>query len=613
MSEKLPLDDIQGIILDDYFDMRLNYYLLFRIVEPRDTRRWLKEVVASALTSVKKAREYHATKHEDRDPEERFWNIAFTHRGLEALEVDQQLLDSFPFSFVEGSDTPDRARILGDVDDSAPEKWLFGSRKKAVHLLLMVYLPLIPTVSDKAKWEELRDRSEQLRKQVEENAGLELLHRESGGMGDDGISENYIDPLVKRLLADNKEHFGFRDSIAQPIPRGSGLEEDELDVLEPGEFLLGYQNQFSNEETGTIIKSHAPMAADGSVLGKNGSYLVFRQLEQDVVGFWQYCSDHAKGGANEETPYEPVTLASKMVGRWPSGAPLAKFWEPELGADNRDPDKPAPQPDDPDYYAKLNEYHREMNDIDYAEKDPKGERCPYGSHLRRSNPRNWEMGDTEYASLHISNLHRIIRRGRPYGLPLIDGDQMDTSTFPDVVREVLRIRDKEENERTPDEQALFDLSNRERGLHFLCFNSDIERQFEFVQQQWCNNPKFAGLNSDADPIVGWQRNEEKEDDGADGKDAADGADREKDKGDVDPPTFTIPSHPLRYRCTGMKRFVKVKGSGYFFMPSISDVARLGNDRWLDPYSDSANSAAKDPDESGEEEAKPLEALMFRDE
>ncbi len=545
MSEELPLDDIQGIILDDYFEKRLGHFLLFRIDDPDKTRQWLVDN-ADKLTSAKEAKE-------NPKGDEAFWNIAFTHEGLEKLALDPALLGAFPFAFVEGSDTFDRARILGDVDESAPEKWLWGSHQNPVHILLMVYLPQFVDSADKEKWAQMKKIRDELRTRVEDEGGLRLLRER-------GSRRREKEPLTKHLLADNKEHFGFRDSISQPIPRGTGL-DDHKDLLEPGEFLLGYKNQFSNDETGTIIKSHAPMASDGSVLGKNGSYLVFRQLEQDVVGFWQYCCDHAKDGAIEETPYDPVTLASKMVGRWPSGAPLAKYWQPELGADNRDPELPAPQPEDPDYYEKLDKYHQVINDIDYANEDAKGERCPYGSHIRRTNPRNWELGITDYTSLHISNLHRIIRRGRTYGPPLIDGSKMDTSTYPEKVAEILRIRAKHDNEEelSPEEEELLDLSNQERGLHFLCFNSDIERQFEFVQQQWCNNSKFAGLNSDSDPISGWHEGPEKV--------------------GIDPPTFTIPSSPLRYRCTGMKRFVTVKGSGYFFMPSISDVRRLGQGQW----------------------------------
>jgi len=31
----------------------------------------------------------------------------------------------------------------------------------------------------------------------------------------------------------------------------------------------------------------------------------------------------------------------------------------------------------------------------------------------------------------------------------------------------------------------------ERGLHFICLNADIERQFEFVQQTWINSRRHT--------------------------------------------------------------------------------------------------------------------------
>jgi hypothetical protein len=41
-----------------------------------------------------------------------------------------------------------------------------------------------------------------------------------------------------------------------------------------------------------------------------------------------------------------------------------------------------------------------------------------------------------------------------------------------------------------------------RGIHFFCVNANIRTQFEFVQQTWCNNPRFSGLNDNKDPILG---------------------------------------------------------------------------------------------------------------
>ena len=70
------------------------------------------------------------------------------------------------------------------------------------------------------------------------------------------------------------------------------------------------------------------------VLGRNGTYVVFRKLHTRVAAYRQYL--RAKAATREEEAY----LGAKMVGRWQSGAPLAVSPDrddPELGAD------PAPQ------------------------------------------------------------------------------------------------------------------------------------------------------------------------------------------------------------------------------------------------------------------------------
>ena len=89
-----------------------------------------------------------------------------------------------------------------------------------------------------------------------------------------------------------------------------------------------------------------------------------------------------------------------------------------------------------------------------------------------------------------------------------------------------------------------------RGLHFLCLNADIERQFEFVQQTWINNPVFGGLNGEVDPLIG-----------------------NLTKGDE---IFTEQADPLRRRVHNLERFVTVKGGAYFFLPSLSALRYLAN-------------------------------------
>jgi deferrochelatase/peroxidase EfeB len=84
----------------------------------------------------------------------------------------------------------------------------------------------------------------------------------------------------------------------------------------------------------------------------------------------------------------------------------------------------------------------------------------------------------------------------------------------------------------------------------MCVNTNIRRQFEFIQQTWSNNPKFDGLYEDKDPIIG---------------------DQPADEGG----TFTIPERPMRRRLVQLQRFVEVRGGEYFFLPGVRALRFLG--------------------------------------
>ena len=133
-------------------------------------------------------------------------------------------------------------------------------------------------------------------------------------------------------------------------------------------------------------------------------------------------------------------IAAKMCGRWRNGYPL------EL----------APTADSIVADAQLNNF-------DYSG-DSEGRRCPFGSHIRRANPR-----DDAIAS-NTGNNHRLIRRGMPYG--------------------------PEYDSRNPDNQL--------RGLlgMFICAN--LQDQFEFVMKNWINKSGFNGnlAPHHRDPLVG---------------------------------------------------------------------------------------------------------------
>jgi len=148
-------------------------------------------------------------------------------------------------------------------------------------------------------------------------------------------------------------------------------------------------------------------------------------------------------------------------------------------------------------------------------------KCPFGAHIRRLNPRDSFEENTKKDSILLSNRHRIIRRARLYGEPIVSSP----------------------TEFTP---------NGEVGMLFSCFNADISRQFEFIQYTWANYPKFKQLVNDPDPFIGVKEN------------PAPGTHQ----------VFTIPSQPVNKYVTGMQRFVTVRGGAYFFFPSLTSIKYL---------------------------------------
>jgi Dyp-type peroxidase family len=175
-----------------------------------------------------------------------------------------------------------------------------------------------------------------------------------------------------------REHFGYREGISEVIVEGSGREAlpGWGPPSKPGEFIMGYPDEY-----GTI-----PAFPQPALLGRNGCYLVYRKLYQDVAGFRRFLRQHAR---DED---EVEWLAAKLMGRWRSGAPLVL----------------APERDDP----ALADDPQRSSDFDYARMDPQGLACPLGAHVRRANPRD---------SVHGANRNRLIRRGLPYGPPLPEG------------------------------------------------------------------------------------------------------------------------------------------------------------------------------------------------
>ena len=406
----LELKDIQGLVARGYGRLRAARFLALTFGDAGAAVEWLGFVAAGVTSSAD-------------DPQEVAVHLALTAPGLAALGLGEDTLAGFSFEFREGMTTAHRTRVLGDFGRDDPSNWRWGGPDTAqVHALLMLYAKDEPGLTPL-----LERHLEMLR-----TAGISLVASlESHDIGD-------VEP------------FGFRDGISQPVPEGFGRDGRKEDTVAPGEFVLGYLNEYDLLTDRPKVGVHLdpggilPAAERGSAdFGKNGTYLVARQLEQDVSGFWRYLDGLAS------TPEERDHVAAKMVGRWPGGAPLAI----------------SPSKDDPELGKE--------NDFGYHHSDPHGMGCPVASHVRRANPRDsLDPNPGSDDSIAVNKRHRILRRGRSYG------------------------------SRMTVEQALAGDDGIERGLHFVCLAGNIARQFEFVQHTWANNPKFGGLYDEVDPIMG---------------------------------------------------------------------------------------------------------------
>jgi Dyp-type peroxidase family len=484
-TPKLETHDIQAIILSGFVHLPFSSYLFLHLEEKDRAQEWLAQIIPQIT---------HARWETDAGGRRRkpgaAANIAFTCPGLATLGLSQKSVDSFSQEFSQGMAEPSRSRRLGDMDDSAPAKWEIGGPSapgQEIHALLIVQ------AATESALAELRQRHLDL-------AATYAVHLV--GQSQEGY-----------LPGDGREHFGFADGIAEPNLEGSPKPpKDDQACIKAGEFILGYPNEYGNlpstpqvpaaEDRENNLQplqhaaegSHEPEQRD---LGRNGSYLVFRKLQQDVAAFRRYLRDTCPDPARRDW------MAAKLVGRWPSGTPLAL-------APHSDPHANDPP------LARTNAFC-------YAEVDPEGLRCPLGAHVRRVNPRD-SLGEDPAESLRSVNRHRLLRRGVIYGPKLP----------PDV----------EEDDKTP------------RGVLFFCVNTNIRRQFEFVQQTWINNPKFAGLYDNKDPLLG-------DNDG---------------HGQI-----VIQDAPLRQRLAGPPRLVSVRGGGYFFLPGIAALCFLAGVKQADRH------------------------------
>ena len=497
--------DIQGLARFGHGHMAEAKFILVEIADAAAARAWLAD--APLTTAVKTPA-----------LPKRALQVAFTHRGLHKLGLPEAILKCFSAEFRSGMVGRNRSRRLGDTNANSPEKWLWGAPDKFQPDALIMLYAITGGLVD---WE----------KEVK------------GGVWETGFRQPYE---LSTIHDNDNEPFGFVDSVSQPRldwqrakPGRSGVTTEYSNVSALGEFLLGYPNEYGRYTDRPLIDPHddpedvLPLAEDAAGmkdLGRNGSYLVLRDLVQDVAEFEHFLEGQPGGKPTRSR------LAAAMAGRIPADQPVMPSGYSILAVD--DPKQVIP-PGGP--IARLSQENVGgvgprlkdvwLNQFTFA-KDPDGTACPYGAHIRRANPRNADLPDGTRGWI-----GRLIRTlGFAYAHP--HDDLLASTRFHRVLRRGRKYVAKGQEDGT----------TGETGLRFICLNANIARQFEFVQTSWLANPKFSGLDED-DPLIG---------------------NRAPLFTGETSDTFTRPCDSgLSSRATHLKQFVTVRGGGYFFMPGVS--------------------------------------------
>jgi deferrochelatase/peroxidase EfeB len=493
----VAFDDVQGLVRFGHGHLTEASFTLLRIADPAAARAWL---AAAPVTGAQTTNELPDTALQ----------VCFTCDGLRRLGLGDEAIAGFSDEFIAGMAGEDnRSRRLGDVEANSPAYWRWGGPGREPHLLVMLYAQ----PGGLASWSEAAKGSHW------------------------GAAFTVIDVLSSRVMnavghGMSHEPFGFVDGISQPeldwqrTTPAVPLAAEYGNRAALGEFLLGYPNEYGMYTDRPLLDPPAdprnllPRAEDDPTkrdFGRNGTYLVLRDLRQDVRGFWQYLDRQAA-----DTGLERRRLAEAMVGRAMSGTPLLPLTtQPIAGVDPTD---------------RLNRFTYQA--------DPYGMNCPLGAHIRRANPRNADLPDgatgwlsrlvrilgfgTKHARDDLvasTRFHRLLRRGRAYGTFVPDADALQPGS--------------------PDEDI---------GLRFICLNANISRQFEFVQTAWIASTKFGGLTQESDPLLG---------------------NRQPIAGCPLTGTFSLPQPSgASLRLRDVPQFVTVCGGAYFFLPSLSALRYL---------------------------------------
>ncbi len=540
MTRNLDLADIQGNIVRAYgrFGFPHARYFFFNIPQVDFGRAFLRRLETRITTAERWAGGPDDTDQKGIPKPAVTLNMGLSYAGIRAIDVPVATRAGLPHEFIEGM--VKRADLLGDRDESDLENWDLIWRNAAFDPALAVHVMVSMSAqmrTDGTPVPELDEQSDWLRRQARETGVTLLSGIAPGDVDYQQAGANVEKAADGSLYISPKEHFGFVDGIGDPVfegqfepevealrvnGRGKLTKDQRWEPLATGEFLLGHVDE-SQELPPTTLPVH---------FTHNGSYMAFRKLHEDVEHFTSYMSEQAAKYArvmNVPEDEAAETLRAKMVGRWANGIPLmaAPAYADMLAFEREWSDIPAiraKKKRSDQETARLNAWKDKLINFRYRD-DRDGTKCPFGAHIRRGNvrdfldPRIASDAPRDWDGSAISNRRRILRRGLPYG-----------SFDPDKTG-----------------------GKQEHGVIFLAVCTSLERQFEFVLQQWLNYGMDMNAGNDTCPMLGTRPENSK---------------------------FVIPADPESgkppFIMDRIPRFVTARGGEYFFLPSLTALRMMGS-------------------------------------
>jgi Dyp-type peroxidase family len=531
---RLDLADIQGNIHRAYgrFGFPHARHFFFNIADSAAGRRFVQGVRPRVTTAEPWDGERSDGATTVRKPPITL-NIGFSFLGLLALDLPTRTLRLLPDEFIDGMGC--RAHILGDVGDSAREHWNslwhYGphERSRQVHIWISFNVGANP---DGSPLNVLNEWTEWLEGLAAPSEGVSLL----GGHGANGAGKWQDSAALMApgpdgtTIALPKEHFGFTDGISDPVFRGQlDAAAERLAVIGGGKIAEGSYDRnksWAALETGEFILGQVdegqefPIATQPADFARNGTFMVWRKLRQDVEAFDKEIQRQAAlwkqhtGATDDQAAAE--TVCAKIVGRWKSGIPLtvAPTWadHQRMMAEWGDCfDLTLRKSRAPVAPQRLAEFALMLTGFRYGD-DLDGSKCPLGAHIRRANPRDMldpELSEKKAGSSTLTNRRRLLRRGLPYA----DADG-------------------------------------ERGVIFMGICSSLFRQFEFIQQQWMNYGLDFEAGNDSCPLIGSRSQSDK---------------------------HVIPAgaaNATTFIAARLPEFVTTRGGEYFFLPSLNAIRMI---------------------------------------